>query len=339
MVHHVTGGGWGFIIRRLLEASTRNLPVVIALFMPVVFGMQHLYSHWLHPHGPHAHVVEKKLAYLNQPFFLARAVFYFAVWIALAYFLNKWSAQQDEGDDGTYSRKLNMLSAGGLVVFVLTVTFAVFDWIMSLMPTWFSSLLGVIFIVGQGLSTLAIMSVFVSRLAGHTDLVKRIEPRYFRDLGNLTLAFTLLWAYTNFSQFLIYYSGNIAEEVEFFTHRMYGPWLVIGTILAFMHFFFPFFCLMSSSLKVNVNSLAKLGLFILLMRHLDLFWYVTPTFRQEAAQNPLAAFYITDVGAPLLIGGIWLWAWAREVRGRQIVPAHDPRLQPHWPLKEVVQHG
>jgi hypothetical protein len=201
--------------------------------------------------------------------------------------------------------------------------------------------------VGQGLSTLALMSLLVSRLAGQTDLVKKVEPRYFRDLGNLTLAFTLLWAYTNFSQFLIYWSGNIAEEVEFFTERMYGPWLVIGVILAFFHFWFPFFTLLSSSMKVNINHLAKLGILIIVMRHLDLFWYVTPHFRQDAvlnaaqpgAHNYLAAFYITDLGAPLLIGGIWLWAWAREVRSRPVVPVHDPRLQAHWPLKEVVQHG
>jgi hypothetical protein len=339
MVHHVTGGGWGFILRRVLEASTRNLPVVLALFVPIIFGMNHLYADWIHPHGAHAAVVQKKLAYLNTPGFIIRAVLYFAIWMTMAFFLNKWSAQQDEHDDGTFSRKLNMLSAAGLLIYVLTLTFASIDWVMSLMPLWYSALFGVVILAGQALSTLALMSFLVSRLAGHTDLVKRVEPRYFRDIGNLMLAFTLFWAYTNFSQFLIYWSGNIAEEVEFYTERMHGPWLVIGTILAFFHFFFPFFSLLSSSLKVNINNLAKLGVFIILMRHLDLFWYVTPHFRQEGASNPLAAFYITDLGAPLLIGGIWLWAWAREVRSRPVVPVHDPRLQAHWPLKEVVQHG
>lgn len=340
MIHHVTGGGWGFILRRPMEAATRNLPVVIAMFVPILFGMEHLYSHWLHPHGAHAAVILKKTQYLNQSGFYIRAVLYFAIFLYMAFILNKRSAQQDVGDDGSVYHRATNFSAGGLLIFVLTMTFAVIDWIMSLEPLWFSSLLGVIFAVGQGLSTLAVMCLLISRLAGKTELVQSIEPRYIRDLGNLTLAFTLLWAYTNFSQYLIYYSGNIAEEVEWFVHRMHGPWIYIIGFLAFFHFFFPFFTLLSSTMKVNINNLAKIGLWIAIMRQIDLFWYVTPTFRQDLIKdNWLGAFYITDLGAPLLLGGIWLFCWVKQVRGSQVVPAHDPRLKPHWPLKEVVNHG
>jgi hypothetical protein len=201
-------------------------------------------------------------------------------------------------------------------------------------------LFGVIFIGGQVLSTLALMAIFVAGLAGKTEIVQRVEPRYFRDIGNLTLAFTLFWAYTNFSQFLIYWSGNIAEEVEFFTERMYSSWLYVITFLAFFHFFFPFFCLLSSTMKVRIQNLAKLGMWILLMRHIDLWWYITPHYRQ-GGDSPLSAFWITDLGAPLLLGGIWLWAWAREVKAHPVVPVHDPRLKGVWPLPPLKQtaHG
>jgi hypothetical protein len=356
MIHQVTGGGWGFILRRPLEAATRNLPIVLGMFVPILVGMGHLYARWIPPythnglpkeqgglplmneHGQS--IVALKAQYLNQPGFIIRAVIYFVIWFWLAHILNSRSKKQDVGDDGSNYERTTKFSAGGLLIFVLTITFATIDWVMSLEPLWFSSLFGVIFAVGQGLSTLAIMALLISRLAGKTELVQSIEPRYFRDIGNLTLAFTLLWAYTNFSQYLIYYSGNIAEEVEWFVHRMHGPWIYIIGFLAFFHFFFPFFTLLSSTMKVNINNLAKIGLWILLMRQIDLFWYVTPTFRQDLIKdNWLGAFWITDLGAPLLLGGIWLFCWAKQVRGSQVVPAHDPRLKPYWPLKEVVNHG
>lgn len=340
MLHHVTGGGWGFIVRRPIEAATRNLPLVLAMFVPIIVGMlidPHLYR-WAHLNAASedfAHHVVKKTPYLNATGFIIRAIFYFAVWMTLAHLLNKWGAQQDKSDDPKNAQRLGSLSAPGLLIYVLTLTFASIDWVMSLTPTWTSSLFGVIFLAGQILSTLALMSVLVSSLAGHTDLVKSVEPRYFRDLGNLTLAFTLFWAYTNFSQYLIMWAGNIAEESEWFVLHLKGPWLYIGTFLCFAHFFFPFFCLLSSSMKVKLGNLAKLGVFILFMRHIDLWWYVTATFRQEGSQM----FQISDLGAPLLLGGLWLWSWAHQLKGREAVPVHDPRLKPFWPLKGVVHHG
>lgn len=355
MLHHVTGGGWGFIVRRPIEAATRNLPLVFAMFVPVIIGMlidPHLYR-WAHLDDPNLikefahHVTPKaayldfvrhvttKTAYLNPTGFIIRAIIYFAIWMTLAFFLNKWGGLQDKSDDPKIAHRLNMLSAPGLVLYVLTLTFASIDWVMSLTPTWTSSLFGVIFLAGQVLSTLALMAVLVSSLAGHTDLVQKVEPRYFRDLGNLTLAFTLFWAYTNFSQYLIMWSGNIAEEAEWFTSHFKNGWLYVGAFLCFAHFFFPFFCLLSSSMKIKLENLAKLGVFILFMRHVDLWWYVTATFRQ----NGNDMFQITDLGAPLLLGGLWLWSWAREVRGREAVPVHDPRLKPFWPLQEVAHHG
>lgn len=336
LLHNVTGGGWGFVIRRMLEASIRNLWLIALLFVPIlVFGLHHLYS-WSNPEVVAADkVLQSKQAYLNVPFFTIRAVFYFVVWGAMAYLHNKSSRRQNESDDPKIYERSTNSSAFGLIVFIMTVTFAYFDWLMSLTPHWFSSLFGAVMVGSQALSTLALMALLVAKLAGRTELVSRIEPRYFRDLGNLMLAFVLFWAYTNFSQFLIYWSGNIAEEVEFYAVRLVGVWLVIGATLCVFHFFFPFFCLLSSALKVKIENLARLGAFIIVMRHLDLFWYVMPTFRHGGTHDVLHAFYITDIGAPLMVAGIWMWLWAREVSKEMLVPVGDPRLQAHWPLREL----
>lgn len=341
MIGHVTGGGWAFILRRPLEAATRNLPLAFAMFVPILFGMGALYGGhhgWNRPYEELDTILRHKNAYLNVPFFIARAVFYFVVWGTLAFFLNKWSRIHDERDDPAVAVRLNNWSAGGLLIFVLTMTFAAFDWMMSLEPHWFSSLFGVIIIVGQGLSTLALMTILIARLAGHTPFLQSLQeanPRYFRDLGNLTLAFTLLWAYTNFSQYMIYWSGNIAEEVEWFVHRARGGWGIVSMFLIVAHFALPFLVLLSSTVKVKINNLAKLAVFILFMRFVDLWWYITPTFRHELTLHWL------DIACPIGLGGIWLWAWARELKGRLAVPVYDPRLRDDWPLKleGVAHHG
>lgn len=347
MIGHVTGGGWAFMLRRPLEAATRNLPLVFAMFVPILIAA------FLSQHSPHGQIfyewanleevagdrlLRAKAPYLNTPGFAIRAIIYFAIWMTFAFFLNKWSRVQDERADEAVASKLNKVSAFGLLVYVMTMTFAAIDWVMSLTPHWYSSLFGVIIIIGQGLSTLALMSLLIASLAGRTPLVLKMQqeqPRYFRDLGNLTLAFVLLWAYTNFSQFMLIWAGNIAEETIFFIPRTATSWVYIGAFLAVGHFVVPFLCLLSSSLKVKITNLSKLAAFLIFMRFVDLWWYVTPTFRQGGINLQL-----TDIGVPILLGGLWLWSWARQLKGRQLVPMHDPRLQEHLPLvREVMQHG
>jgi hypothetical protein len=331
MLHHVTGGGWGYVIRRFLEAATRLLPVMLLLFVPVLIGLPSIYDRWAGPHATEA-VLRAKGAYLNVPFFIARTVGYFAIWMILAYFLNRWGAIEDERPDWEIYNRLNLLGAAGMVVYVLTVTFAMVDWVMSLTPDWYSSIFGLLAVASQGLSALAVMLVLFAFLAGDLPASQEVPRGYFRDLGNLMLALVMLWAYMSFSQYLITYSGNMTEEVSWYVQRRMGGWGLVSIALIPLHFILPFMVLLvGSSIKRNPKWLARVAGFIILMRLVDLFWWVTPSFR------PHLSVSAADFGTPLLIGGIWLWIWAGQVRGKTVVPLHDLRVEAG--LQEAMEHA
>jgi hypothetical protein len=344
LIHHVAGGGAFFLVRRLLEAATRNLPVVAVLFIPILLGIPYLY-HWADKEAvAHDRILEMKEPYLNPTAFIIRTVIYFALWGVMVLLMNRWSAMQSDGDTQQATHKLSMWGAFGLLVYVFTLTFASIDWVMSLTPHWFSSLFGVIFIVGQGLSTLALMHVLITFLTKGTTLTSWVPQRYFRDLGNLTLAFTLLWAYTNYSQWAIIWSANIAEEVEWYVPRVQTSWVYIGALLIACHFVLPFFCLLSSALKVKIENLAKLGAFILLMRFLDLHWYIVPSFKTDGI-----VYTLCDLGAPLMLGGLWMFLWVRQMNAsRTLIHEGDPRFVGQFEVPDsattpvpqgVVSHG
>src|SRR5262249_24630122 len=195
MLHHLTGGAWGIPIRRMLESGTRTLPLITVLFIPVALGMKHLYS-WARPEEvAQDAVLQAKEAYLNVPFFLARTVFYFAVWLVVAYFLNRWSLHQDRAGSPALTRKLQLLSAGGLVAYGLTMTFASIDWVMSLEPRWFSTMYGVLYIAGQALNALAFVTALLVLLSRQAPFAGYVGSRHFHDLGKLLLAFVMFWSY------------------------------------------------------------------------------------------------------------------------------------------------
>jgi hypothetical protein len=335
MVHHVTGGGWGYVIRRFLEAATRLLPLMMVLFIPIIIGLLAfgLYPWW--GAGASANpVVQAKAAYLNAPFFIGRAVFYFAVWMVLAYFLNTWGATQNERGDLDITRRLNYLSAAGILIYVLTTTWASIDWVMSLTPTWYSSIFGLLVVVSQGITSLAVMLCLVRYLLADLPLLKEVPSGYFRDLGNLLLTTVMLWAYMSFSQYMLTFTADKSDEVIWYSDRAHNFWGLVSLFLIPMHFFLPFAVLLvGSGIKRDPIKLSHVALYILAMRLVDLFWWVTPTFRKHLSLS------VADVGAPLLLGGIWLWAWAGQMQAKPVpmVPVHDPRLEGH--LQEAVSHG
>src|SRR6266498_5419656 len=244
MLHHTTGGAWGIPIRRILESGTRTLPLIAILFLPIALGMKHLYS-WSRPEEVAKDaLLQAKEAYLNVPFFLARAAFYFAVWIATAYFVNRWSLEQDHAGSPALTRKLQLLSAAGLLAYGLTITFASFDWLMSLEPHWFSTIYGVLIMGGQGLSAMAFLIVVLVWLARRAPLDRIVVPAHFHDLGNLMLAFVMLWAYFSFSQYLIIWSGNLPAEITWYLHRLQTGWRFVGITLVICHFVAPFVLLL-----------------------------------------------------------------------------------------------
>jgi hypothetical protein len=327
MLHHLTGGAWGFLIRRPLESASRVLPVMALLFVPLVFGLAHLYL-WARPEAVAADpVLQHKEAYLNVPFFLGRAILYFAAWTLVAYFLNKWSLDQERPELPQDPRRFRLLAAPGLLVYGATATFASFDWLMSLDPHWFSAIFGVLIMGGQALSALAFAVAVLFLLSAYDPISRVIAPSHMHDLGKLMLAFVMLWAYFAFSQFLIIWSGNLPEEIPWYLERLQGGWQFVGLLLVVGHFALPFLLLLSRDLKRNASMLAKVAMAVLVMRLVEGFWLIAPTFHHGVVVHWL------DLAAPAGIGGIWLWTFVWQLRARPLLPERDPYFE------EAFAHG
>lgn len=321
MIHHVAGGRWSAAIRRLLESGTRTLPLMALLFLPVLAGMHDLYE-WTHAEEvARDPILQAKVPYLNVPFFVGRAALYFAVWLALAWFLNRWSREQDAGGDPRLAVRMELLSRGGLIALVLTMTFASVDWAMSLEPHWFSTIYGVIFVGGQLLAALAFIIQVAAHLVARGPLTDVITAKQFHDYGKLLLAFVMLWAYFNFSQLIIIWSGNLPEEIPWYLNRMAGGWQYVGVAIIVFHFVLPFVILLSRDIKKRAGTLAVIALAVLGMRLVDLYWFVVPAFSPKA----FTVGWI-DFAAVLGLGGVWVWFYVRQLQRHPLVPLHDPAL-------------
>ena len=324
MLQHLSGGQWGMVGRRVFEAASRTAPLVALFFVPILFQLPTLFL-WARPDAVAGDkILEAKAPYLNVPFFTGRAVFYFAFWILCVWLLNKWSAAQDRGEeslDPAGMVRFRTLSAPGLLVLVLTITFAVTDWVMSLDPHWFSTMFGLMFVAGFGLSAFALTIAVLATVGPVGALEGRLTPRHFHDLGKLLLAFTMLWAYLNFSQFLIIWSGNLPEEIPWYIERMRGGWGAIALALVVGHFALPFLLLLSQDLKKS-RWLPRLAVFILVMRLVDTIWLVGPTFEHHGFP-----IHWMDIVVPVGLLGIWLFWFARNLRSRALMPLNDPFLK------------
>jgi hypothetical protein len=329
MLHHVTGGAWGLPIRRPLESGSRTLPLLAVLFLPIAVGARRLYE-WADPAAvARDPVLQHKSAYLNVPFFLGRAVLYFAAWFALAYFLNRWSLEQDATGDRPIARRLQLLSSGGLILYGLTVTFASIDWAMSLEPHWFSTMYGVLFIAGQGLSAFAFIILVLVLLSGSPPLAGYVGPKHFHDLGKLMLAFVMFWAYVSFSQYLIIWAGNLPEEIPWYLRRLQGGWGWIGAALLVFHFILPFLMLLPASANRNPRTLAAVAGLVVLMRLVDVFWLTKPAFGGVRFR-----LHWMDLLAPIGIGGLWLATFLWQLGKRPLLPVNDPEFQ-----QQALAHG
>ncbi len=304
MIFHLTSGRWGYVLQRPLEAAARIMPVMFVLFIPVLLSIPELYS-WARPEviakDP---IVQHKLAYLNAQGFVVRCVIYFIIWTALAYLLSNGSRKAGAESSPDTVRRLRVISAPGLVAFGLAATFASFDWLMSLEPHWFSSIYGAVFMVAAGLSTMLFLAVVMHVLAGREPLKGVITPQQFHDFGNWCFAFTILWTYMNFSQFLIIWSGNLYEETFWYFQRAKGGWVEVSSVMAVVLFALPFILLLFRANKRNSRILAMIALPVFIFRYLEVYWLVGPSFR------PVAVCHWMDVAAMAGVGGLWLWLFA-----------------------------
>jgi hypothetical protein len=322
MLQHMSGGQWGMVGRRVFEAASRTLWFVALAFIPILFGMQKLFVWAREDVRASDHIVQMKAPYLNVKFFIIRAIIYFAIWLLCSTLLNKWSAQQDRGEAAVHpgdTVRFRVVSAPGLLVYVLTMTFASVDWLMSLDPHWFSTIFGFILVAGQGLAAFAFVIAVLAALEANEPLRTYLAPRHFHDLGKLLLAFVMLWAYFSFSQLLIIWSGNLPEEITFFYKRLDHGWEAVSAAILLGHFALPFTLLLSQQLKHRSRALARVAIFILVMRWVDLVWIVEPMFRPEGFP-----IHWMDVAIPAGLVGIWLCLFARNLGSRALLPLNDP---------------
>jgi hypothetical protein len=327
MLSQLTGGLWGLVPRRLHEAAARTLPWMGLAFVPVVIGASSIYT-WANPELVAADaLLQEKSAYLNLPFFTLRAAIYFVVWGLLGYRLSSWSRQQDQQSDAVRSARMRALSALGLVLLFLTATFAAVDWGMSLAPHWYSTIYGVLFIVGASLSALSFTIVLLARLAAEEPFKAALQPVTVHDLGKLLLAFTMLWGYVNFSQFLIVWSGNVSEETPFYLNRMHGGWNVIAILLILFHFALPFALLLSRALKRSARALAAVATLMLVMQLADLFWLIAPDLAGHGQGPVPLRVHWMDVAAVLGLGGLFLLLFTRQLRGAAVLPLGEPEVR------------
>jgi len=333
MIQHLSGGSWG-VFRRIFEASSRTLLLLMVLFIPVLIGMTSLYPWTNETLRATDEVIKHKAPYLNAGFFIARAVIYFAGWWGISYLLNKWSQQQDAGDVAVNTR-IQRLSGAGLVFYALTVTFAGIDWIMSLNPHWYSTLFGFLMMGGQGLAALAFTVVVATFLFRREPMSRLLKPQHFHDLGKLMLAFVMLYAYFNFSQYMLTFAANLVEEIPYMLTRTSNGWQYLAVFLVIFHFFVPFFLLLSRDLKRAPHRLVVIALWILFVRFVDIFMMVSPEFDSSGANLHLLAgehashFFVhwLDLAAPLAVGGLWLWMFFGELRQRPLLATGDPYLR------------
>ncbi|HQX55824.1 MAG TPA: hypothetical protein PLP07_07845 [Pyrinomonadaceae bacterium] len=338
MLQYLTGGAWGVVIRRTVEAGSRTLPLIVLLFIPLAIGVytRNVYEF---THLPADDPVMLHRGVFMAPWFwIVRSAIYFAIWYVMVHLLNKWSAEQDKTDNildaERFLDRASRFSGPTLVIYSLIVTFAVVDWVMMLDPHWFSTMWGLLFVAGWALSCFCFVVAVLASLSDKAPMDGIVGKRHFHDLGKLMLALTMVWAYFNFSQFLIIWSGNLPEETTWYLTRMKGGWGYIGVLLIIFHFAFPFLVLLQQDFKRKARWLSALAIFILVMRLVDMFYQIAPTPRITEG-IATGAFHIDwlDIVAPVAIGGIWLWWFFGELLKRPLVPVQDPFFE------SAIDHG
>ncbi len=320
LLHHTVGGKWGMVIRRMCEAGARTLPYMLILLVPILVSLPTLYV-WARPEAAHDPNIQTKVAYLNPPFMIGRAVFYFLVWGFYAYRLSRLSTDQDSSGDPRLMDRMNALSAPGLVVFTFVTTFAFFDWIMSLEPHWFSTIYGAMFLIGQVLEAFAFMIALVIVLSSRPPLKEYVTKQHLHDLGNMMFAFMVLWAYTSFSQFLIIWAGNLPDEIPWYLARLKGGWGWVALTIVIFHFATPFVLLLMRGVKRHADRLLKVCIMMIAIRIVDVYWIVEPAFYQQQLK-----IHWMDFATLVAVGGLWLAGFFWQLKSRPLVPLRDPRL-------------
>ena len=320
LVIHLTNGRWGLVIRRILEAATKNFWLMAIFFVPLLAGVPRLYPWareadragnegltWIHG------------VYLNKTQFFVRAVIYFAIWGVLTFFFTKWSREQDSEGNNSH-RRSGILAGPGALLFGFTITFASVDWVMSLSYGWTSTIYGLIFLIGQLLSAVCFATVVAVILARYEPMKSILNIDHLHDYGKWMLTFTMVWAYFSFSQWVIMWAGNLPEEIIWYRMRLHGGWQYFALFLALFQFVFPFIRLLSAQLKKDKSSLVWTACWLLGMRYIDMYWQIMPNFENKAGFY----FHWLNLVAPVAMGGFWLALFFRNLQGQPLLPLYAP---------------
>ena len=326
ILHHLVGATWSVVVRRLAEIVTGSFPVLFVLMLgialPVLFGNHSLYLWMDHSVVAGDHVLHAKEGYLNAPFFCARMLLYFAIWMALSRYFMKRSVEQDESGDPQISQKLRKVAGPAMILYAITTAWAAFDLLMSLTPHWFSTIFGVYYFAGCAISIYCLLAVTSYALQRSGRLERSITVEHYHDMGKMANAFTLFWAYIGFSQFMLIWAANIPEESIFFRPRMFTEWKWVSLALILLHFCIPFVGMMSRHVKRNPPFLALWACYMLAVHAFDLYWIVMPTYSpSQVVIHPIDLLCLAGMTGLFLFGAL---AVAGKVK---LLPVRDPRLQ------------
>jgi hypothetical protein len=323
MIRHLTGGGWGMVIRRILGAAMRTVPLLALLFIPVILGIRKLYI-WAQPLDQIAdkhlreHLENITKTYLTTSGFILRAIFYFAIWNLLSFLLSRWSRQTDRPGAPDNTDRFKAVAGPGLILYGFTISFAAIDWVMSLDPSWISTIFGLVILIGEVLSAMCFAVVVERILFDYKPMSEMLQPDFVHDHGKWMLTFIMVWAYFNYSQWLIIWAGNLPAEITYYLRRLNGGWGYVGLFIVIFHFVIPFGTLLSRPFKRNIRKLVWLAAWLMLMRYLDLFWIIEPNFSKTFTVA------VADIVVPVAIGGFWLAYFFRNLGALPLLPAYDP---------------
>jgi len=319
-LHNVVGGNWGVAIRRFLEAGLQTLPLFLLAVIPVLIAVKTLYS-WTNPEvRAHDFAVGHKALYMSVPFFVVRTLAYFAIWFFFGWRILRMANEHDRTGDPALFKKIKGASAPALLIFTVSTTYAFVDWIMSLEPDWYSTIYPWMFTVGEFLLTFSFVVALLILLSDRAPFAGFLKTSHYHDLGNLMLAFTMLWAYLSFSQLIIIWSENLPDEIPWYVRRFSGGWGYMAWFISIFHFCVPFFLLLMRFIKRNPNLLRTIAVWMIVVRVIDVFWIVIPAFRQHALE-----VYWTDLALLIGLGGVWLWYFLRNLKARPLLVPDDPR--------------
>ena len=327
-LQYITGGEWGLMIRRPLGAASRSVWMLAVLVVPMIFGMKQIFF-WADPSWPKFHEIQQQKGfYLNPTAFWIRNAVYFAFLLIWAWRIRVLSLEFYKTRSPFTELSRRKWAASGLVLIVVVMTFFSIDWLMSIEPQWSSTMFGITFLVGCGLSAFAFVTFFLSRLARTPAMEGVLKPMHLRDLGNLLLAFVMFYAYTSFSEFLLIWYANLREEIPHYLWREHGAWGFIALLVVVFHFFLPFFLLLMRGIKDRPETIGWVTVIILVIRYVAIYWLAAPAWYAEHFH-----YHWTALTTLLGIGGLWLFEFIRQLKGQTIIPIHET-----W-VEEAIREG